>query len=237
MNNHLTVGLDLAKQVFQVDGTDSQGARIFNRKLRRQDLRAFFEKLSPCLVGMEACGSSHHWAREISSIGHDVRILPAQQVKPFVVRGKTDAADAAAINKAMKQPDIRAVPIKSVTQQASAMLLGTRSLFVRQKANAVNALRGHLAEFGLVAETGVTNVVKLAAAFEAAPDSQVPPTARFALGELFAQIELLTERISTIDARIASEAKEDGDIKRLTSIPGIEPLIASTIKAYVSEPA
>ncbi len=217
-------------------GTDSQGATIFTRKIRRHDLLAFFEKLDPCLVGMEACGSSHYWAREISSLGHEVRILPAQRVKPFVIRGKTDATDAAAINTALRQPGIRAVPIKTAGPQAYAMLMRTRSLFVRQKANAVNALRGHLAEFGLVAETGVTNVGKLAAALKAETDRNIPPSARFVLDEIFSEIDLLTARIKTIDARIASEAKKDDDVQRLTSIPGIGTLIASTIKAHVPDP-
>ncbi|MGR9406268.1 IS110 family transposase [Rhizobium leguminosarum] len=235
MDKIATIGLDLAKQVFQVHGADAQGATLFNRKLRRAELPAFFEKLPPCIVAMEACASSHHWAREISALGHEVRILPGQYVKPFVTRGKTDAADAIAISQAMRRPDIRPVRVKTATEQAAAMVLRTRVLFVRQRANAINALRGHLAEFGLVADRGIPNVSKLAAAIPETGDARIPPAARLVLGEILAEIRTLTSRIEQLDNQIASQAKADEEIRRLTAIPGIGALTASTIKAYVPD--
>ena len=133
MKQITTIGLDLAKQVFQVHGADAEGAPIFNRKLRRAEVLRFFEKSPPCLVGMEACGGSHHWAREIAALGHDVRLIPPIYVKPFVKRGKTDAADAEAISEAVTRKTMRFVPVKSADQQAAAMVLKTRALLVRQK--------------------------------------------------------------------------------------------------------
>ncbi|MBX4966858.1 IS110 family transposase [Rhizobium binae] len=236
MNEIATIGLDLAKQVFQAHGADAQGATVFNRKLRRSEVLPFFEKLPPCVVGMEACGSAHHWAREIGALGHEVRILPAQHVKPFVTRGKTDAADAIAISQAMKHADIRAVPVKTAAQQAAAMVLHTRTFFVRQRANAVNALRGYMAEFGLVAETGIANFRKLVAALPERGDAGVPPAARLMLDEILGEVEKLTERIQRIDDQIAAHAKQDEDIRRLTAIPGIGTLTASAIQAHVPDP-
>ncbi|MBA5802127.1 IS110 family transposase [Rhizobium changzhiense] len=237
MDKIATIGLDIAKQVFQVHGADAQGVTLFNRKLRRSEVRPFFEKLPPCIVAMEACGSAHYWGREISALGHEVRILPGQYVKPFVTRGKTDAGDALAISQAMRRPDIRSVRLKTAIEQAAAMVLRTRVLFVRQRASAINALRGHLTEFGLVADRGIPNVSKLAAAIPEKGDARIPPAARSVLDEILAEIEVLTSRIERIDRQIASEAKRDEDIRRLTAIPGVGALMASTIKAYVPDPA
>ncbi|MBB4255443.1 IS110 family transposase [Rhizobium sp. BK008] len=237
MNTVATIGLDIAKQVFQVHGADAQGATLFNRKLRRSEVRPFFEKLPPCVVAMEACGSAYHWGREISALGHEVQILPAQYVKPFVTRGKTDAGDAIAISQAMRRPDIRSVRLKTATEQAAAMVLRTRVLFVRQRANAMNALRGHMTELGLIADRGIPNIGKLAAALPEEGDARVPPSARTVLEEILAEIEALTSRIERIDRQVASVAKEDEDIRRLTAIPGVGPVTASTIKAYVPDAA
>ncbi|MDR9808219.1 IS110 family transposase [Rhizobium hidalgonense] len=236
MSEIATIGLDLAKQVFQAHGVDAQGITIFNRKLRRSEVLPFFKKLPPCIVGMEACGSAHHWAREISALGHQVRILPAQHVKPFVTRGKTDAADAIAISKAMKHADIRPVPVKTAAQQAAAMVLHTRTFFVRQRVNAVNALRGYMAEFGLVADKGIANFRKLVAALPERGDPRVPAPARLMLDEILAEIETLTARIQRMDDQIADHAKQDEDIRRLAAIPGIRALTASAIKAHVPDP-
>ncbi|MBB2709637.1 IS110 family transposase [Rhizobium sophoriradicis] len=236
MKEIATIGLDLAKQVFQVHGADAQGATVFNRKLRRGEVRPFFEKLPRCVVAMEACASSHYWAREISALGHEVKILPAQYVKPFVMRGKTDAADAIAITEAMKRPDIRSVPVKTAVQQAATMTLRTRTFFVRQRANAVNALRGYMAEFGLVADRGVAHFGKLVAALSDRGDTHIPPAARLMLDEILAEIENLSGRIQRIDDRIAAHAKRDEDIRRLTAIPGVGTLTASTIQAQVPDP-
>ncbi|MBY3228525.1 IS110 family transposase [Rhizobium laguerreae] len=236
MDKIATIGLDIAKQVFQVHGADAQGATLFNRKLRRSEVLPFFEKLSPCIVAMEACGSAHHWGREISALGHEVRILPAQYVKPFVIRGKSDAADALAISQAMKRPDIRSVPVKTAVQQAATMVLRTRTFFVRQRANAINALRGFMAEFGLVANRGITNVGKLVAALPEQGDARIPPAARLMLDEILAEIETLTTRVQRIDDQIAAHAKQDEDHRRLTAIPGVGTLTASAIQAHVPDP-
>jgi transposase len=235
MKNAAVVGLDLAKQVFQAHGIDQEGATLFSRKIRRADLMGFFSKLPPCVVAMEACGSSHYWAREISALGHDVRILPAQHVKPFVSRGKTDAADAEAITLAFKRPNIRFVPVKTAEQQAAAMVFRTRTLFVRQRANAINALRGHMAEFGLIADKGTTNVGKLASAIPDASDGTFPAAARFILTEILAQINALTSLIERLEKEVKEQARKDDDIRRLTTIPGIGILTAATIRAYVPD--
>ncbi|TCA41489.1 IS110 family transposase [Rhizobium pisi] len=236
MDKIATIGLDIAKQVFQVHGADAQGATLFNRKLRRSEVRPFFEKLSPCTVAMEACGSAHYWGREISALGHEVRILPAQYVKPFVTRGKTDAADAIAISQAVKRPDIRSVPVKTAEQQAATMVLRTRTFFVRQRANAINALRGFMAEFGLVADRGIANFGKLVTALPERADARIPPAARMMLDEILAEIETLTARIQRIEEQIAAHAKEDEDIRRLTAVPGIGTLTASAFQAHVPDP-
>ena len=146
-----TIGLDLAKHVFQVHGVDAAGEVIIRKKLRRSELKAFFEKLPPCLVGMEACGTAHYWGRELAALGHNVRLMPAAYVKPYVKRGKNDEVDAEAICEAVTRPTIRFVPVKSAEQQSILMLHRTRDLFVRQRTMLVNSLRGQLAEFGLIA--------------------------------------------------------------------------------------
>jgi transposase len=156
-----TIGLDLAKQVFQVHGADAEGSPVFNRKLRRAEMLRFFEKMPPCLVGLEACGGSHYWARQIAALGHDVRLIPPIYVKPFVKRGKTDAADAGAICEAVTRKTMRFVPVKSADQQAVAMVLKTRALLVRQHTQAINALRAHLSELGVIAATGPAKVAAL----------------------------------------------------------------------------
>ncbi len=146
-----TIGLDVAKRVFQAHGVDSAGKAVLRRKLQRAEVLAFFEKLPPCLVGIEACGTAHHWAREIRALGHEVRLMPPLYVKPYVKRGKTDAADAEAICEAVTRPSMRFVPIKTAEQQAMLMLHRTRDLLVRQRTMLVNALRGHMAELGVIA--------------------------------------------------------------------------------------
>jgi transposase len=170
-----TIGLDLAKHVFQVHGADNEGSALFNRKLRRTEVLRFFERLPPCLVGMEACGGAHYWAREIAQFGHDVRLIPPAYVKPFVKRGKTDAADAEAISEAVIRKTMRFVPIKTAEQQADAMVLKTRALLVQQRTQSVNALRAHLAELGIIAAGGCDSAPRFADLIEAsghAPPSQ-----------------------------------------------------------------
>ena len=149
-----TIGVDLAKNVFQVHGVDSAGKVVITRQLRRKQVTEFFSKIPPCLVGMEACGTAHHWARVVSKLGHTVRLMPPSYVKGYVKRSKNDAADAAAICEAVTRPSMRFVAVKSTDQQALLMLHRTRDLLIRQRTQLINALRAHLAEFGLVAATG-----------------------------------------------------------------------------------
>ena len=231
-----TIGLDLAKQVFQVHGADAEGAPLFNRKLRRAEVLRFFEKLPPCLVGMEACASAHYWAREIAAFGHDVRLLPPQYVKPFVKRGKTDAADAEAISEAVTRKTMRFVPVKSAEQQAAVMVLKTRALLVRQRTQAINALRAHMAELGIIAPTGIANVKALAVSVRDEADARLPAAARFALTEMVDQIELLAARIERLEREIVVQAKQDADMRRLATIPGVGAIIAMAVKALVPDP-
>lgn len=161
-----TIGLDIAKHVFQVHGVDASGAIVIRQKLRRSEVRAFFETLAPALIGMEACPTSHHWARELRALGHEVRLMPPAYVKPYVKRQKNDAADAEAICEAVSRPTMRFVPIKSVDQQSALMLHRARDLLIRQRTMLKNALRGHLAEFGLTAPQGTSGNAMLAAIVE-----------------------------------------------------------------------
>ena len=237
MKDVTTIGLDLAKQVFQVHGADAEGAPLFNRKLRRAEVLRFFAKLPPCLVGMEACASAHYWAREIAAIGHDVRLLPPQYVKPFVKRGKTDAADAEAIAEAVTRKTMRFVPVKTSEQQAAVMVLKTRALLVRQRTQAINALRSHMGELGIIAPTGIANVKSLAVIVRNEDDVRLPPAARFALAEIVEQIEMLAARIDKLEREIVIQARKDEDMRRLTTIPGVGAIIAMAVKAFVPDPA
>lgn len=231
-----TIGLDLAKQVFQVHGADAEGTPVFNRKLRRAEVLRFFEKMPPCLVGLEACGGSHYWARQIAALGHDVRLIPPIYVKPFVKRGKTDAADAEAICEAVTRKTMRFVPIKSADQQAAAMVLKTRALLVRQQTQAINALRAHLSELGVIAATGPAKVAALIEIVRDETDARLPKAARFALTEIADQIEALRQRIGKLERDIVAEAKRDEDMRRLTTIPGVGAITAASMKALVPDP-
>lgn len=236
MKDIAVIGVDVAKQVFQVHGADKEGNTLFNRKMKRAEVKEFFGKLSPCLVAMEACGTAYYWAREIAAVGHDVKLVPPQLVKAFVPRGKTDANDAFAISETLKRKAIRFVPIKSTEQQALAVLHRTRDLLVRQRTNVVQALRSHLAEFGRVTGLGQASVIKLLGDLASDPDPAVPSVARFAFAELGSEIDDLSARIARIDQKLGATAKADPDIKRLMTIPGIGVLTALAIKAFVPDP-
>lgn len=236
MKQVITIGLDLAKHVFQVHGADAEGSPVFNRKLRRSEVLRFFEKLPACLVGMEACGSAHYWAREIAALGHEVRLIPPAYVKPFVKRGKTDAADAEAISEAVTRKTMRFVPIKTAEQQAAAMVLKTRALLVRQRTQAVNALRAHLAELGIIATVGLAKVEALVAIIRDETDARLPAAARFALMAIADEIEASADQIERLERAIVAEAKHDEDMRRLTTIPGVGAITAATIKALVPDP-
>ncbi|MGY5811980.1 IS110 family RNA-guided transposase [Rhizobium sp. LEGMi198b] len=237
MKEVATIGLDIAKNVFQVHAADAVGATVFNRKLQRSEVLGFFHDLPPCLVGLEACASAHHWARSIQGVGHEVRLIHPPYVKPFVKRGKTDAADAEAINEALTRKTMRFVPIKSISQQALAMLFRTRSLLVRQKAQSVNALRSHLAELGIVAARGRANVPFLSKFVRESGPTQLPPQVCLGLEIVVSQIERLQDAVEQIEREIKTQAKRDRDIDRLTTIPGVGPTTAVAIKALVPDPS
>ena len=185
---------------------------------------------------MEACGGSHYWAREIAAFGHEVRLIPPIYVKPFVKRGKTDAADAEAISEAVVRKTMRFVPVKSADQQASATLLKTRALLVRQQTQVINALRAHLSEFGIIAATGKAKIAALIEVVRDETDARLPKAARFALSKLVSQIEALTRQIEKLDRALVAEAKHDEDQRRLVTIPGVGAITAASIKALVPDP-
>lgn len=231
-----TIGLDLAKQIFQVHGADADGSPVFNRRLRRSEVLHFFSKQPACLFGIEACGSAHYWAREIEALGHEVRLIPPTYVKPYVKRGKTDAADAEAISEAVTRKTMRFVPIKTAEQQAEMMVLKSRALLVRQQTQTINALRSHLAELGIIGAAGRTKVEALIAIVRDAADGRLPTAARFALTAIADQIEALTDQIDKLERTIVAAAKTNSDMRRLTTIPGIGAITAATIKALVPDP-
>ena len=228
------IGLDLAKHVFQVHGVDAAGKVALRRRLRRVQVAEFFAALPPCLVGMEACGTAHHWARVIRSLGHEVRLMPPQYVKPYVRRGKNDAADAAAICEAVTRPSMRFVPVKAEEQQAALVMHRARDLLVRQRTQLANAMRGHLAEFGLVEAQGIWKLGRLRA--HLLEEAAVPEVARGVLLLLAGQFDEVERRIAEIGARILAWHKASPVSRRLATIPGVGPLIASAVVATVPDP-
>ena len=231
-----TVGLDLAKLIFFVHAVDAEGRVVVARALRRRDVLAFFEALPPCLVGIEASGSAHHWGRELMARGHEVRLMPPAYVKPYVKRQKNDAADAAAICEAVTRPSMRFVPVRPVANQAALMRHKARELLVGQRTQALNALRSHLAEIGVIAAQGPNNARALAGLVARGHDD-IPEAVRTALLPLTVQIAQLDGLIDDADRAIAAEARADPVARRLMSIPGIGPLTASALASSVGDPA
>lgn len=231
-----TIGLDLAKHVFQVHGVDEEGDVVVRKQLRRGTVVKFFAELAPCTVGIEACSSAHFWARELSALGHTVRLMPPAYVKPYVKRGKNDAADAEAICEAVMRPTMRFVPVKSAEQQANAMVYKVRELLVRQRTQLINALRSHLAEMGIVAAKGTNKLDDLIAIVRDPNDARLPPPARPALEELAHQIAALEARIDPLEQEIAAQVRGNGAGRRLTTVPGIGPIIAGALLAMVPDP-
>lgn len=236
MEKITTIGLDLAKSVFQVHGITGDGRVVVRRALRRSQVLDFFRSLEPCLVGLEACASAHYWANAVSGFGHTVRIMPPAYVKAYVKRNKTDAADAEAICEAVTRPTMRFVPIKSPEEQAAAMVLKTRELFVRQRSQTANAMRAHMAELGIIAATGMPSIAKLIAILRDHDDGRLPSSARAALLEMAEQIERLTTRVEALDAKIVAAVKIDRTARRLMTIPGVGPIIAATVRATIQDP-
>lgn len=232
-----TIGLDLAKSVFQVHGIDESGQVVVRKRLRRSEVRDYFAALPSCLVGMEACATSHFWARELKAVGHEVKLLPPAYVKAYVKRGKNDALDAEAICEAVQRPSMRFVPIKSAEQQAVLVLHRVRAQLVRERTKLSNILRAHMAEFGMVAPKTMARLADLIAVAADEADARLPRIARVALREVIAQLEALKARIATIDAEILAWHRSDDTSKRLAGIPGLGPIVASAIAASVSEPS
>jgi transposase len=225
-----TIGMDLAKSVFQVHGADASGAVVFRKKLRRGQVLSFFAAQPPCTVAMEACSSSHYWAREIRTLGHAVRLIPPAYVKPFVKRQKNDMADAEAICEAAQRPTMRFVAPKSEQTQAAALVFRARDLLVRQRTQTINALRGHLAEFGTVVAKGPAHVSQLVQAVEN-PDGPLPEIARPILQILIDTLHRLDEQIALLDREVAQRAKADETARRLMTIPGVGPVTAVALTA------
>lgn len=236
MEKIATIGLDIAKSVFQVHGVDAAGEVVVRKRLSRARVVPFFAKLPRCLVGIEACSTSHHWARELIALGHDVRLMPAQYVKPYVKRGKNDASDAEAICEAVTRPTMRFVAVKTPEQQSVMMLHRVRLMLNRQRTQLWNATRAHMSEFGIVAPVGRIGLERLLAIVADKDDERIPRDARICLEMLGAQLTVVKEQILENDRLIRASARDTEVGRRLMEIPGVGPLLASAFVASVADP-
>jgi transposase len=231
-----TIGLDIAKSVFQVHCIDAGGQVVIRRQLKRRYVLTFFQKLPPCLVGIEACASSHHWSRELQALGHTVRLMPPAYVKPYVKRQKNDATDAEAICEAVSRPNMRFVATKTPEQQSCLMLHRTRHLFIRQQTAVINSIRAHLAEFGIVAPVGRQGVEQLLGVVADAHDKRLPEIARACVAALGAQLRMLKAQILQFDRMISAWHRSNETSRRLDKAPGIGPVLATALVATVADP-
>ena len=231
----IRIGLDTAKHVFQVHGVDENEQTVVRRQLRRGEMEKFFGKLAPTRIGLEACGASHYWARLLRGLGHEVVLLPPQYIKPYVKRGKNDANDAEAICEAMSRPGMRFVPIKSAESQAELMLLGVRNLLIKQRTTVINAIRGHAAEFGVIAAKGPVKVAELLQQAHT-KEANVPELALDMLGLLAAQLDALDIKLKLIETRLMASHRENPLSQCLASQPGIGPIGAVSFALRVTDP-
>jgi transposase len=230
-----TIGLDIAKSVFQVHGVDGDGAVVVRRRVSRAKVLEFFEALPSCLIGIEACPSAHYWSRRLQALGHTVRLMPPSYVKAYLKRGKNDANDAAAICEAVTRPSMRFVPIKSEQQQSGLMLHRSRQLLVRQRTMLSNAIRGHMAELGIISAKGRKGTAELIKIIGNVDDDRVPAAARFSLDILGHQLAALATEIAAIEQRIRAWHRSCEESRRLEGIPGVGPIVATALVAEVGD--
>src|SRR5258707_9938196 len=231
-----TIGLDIAKSVFQVHGVDAGGQPVIRRQLKRRHVLTFFQKLPPCLVGIEACASSHHWSRQLQALGHTVRLMPLAYVKPYVKRHKNDATNAEAICEAVTRRNMRFVPTKTPEQRSCLMLHRTRHLFIRQQTAIINSIRAHLAEFGIVPPVGRRGVEQLLKVVADANDTRLPEIARACVAALGSQLLHMKAQILAFDRRIMACHRSNETSKRLDAIPGAGPELATALVASIGDP-
>jgi transposase len=236
MGTAVTIGLDIAKSVFQVHGVDENGVVVVRRRLTRAKVLSFFVGLPRCLVGLEACATAHHWGRELTKLGHDVRLMPPAYVKAYLKRQKNDAADAEAICEAVTRPSMRFVAIKSPDQQSVMCVHRVRLTLMRQRIQLSNAIRGHLGEFGLVAPIGRNGLAQLIGSILKPEQDHVPAEVRTAVLMLATQLHLLNEQILELDRKIKASARATDVGKRLMEVPGVGPLLASALVATIADP-
>jgi transposase len=235
----LTIGSDIAKSTFQVHAVDASGEPVVRRKLRRSEVLGFFSKLEPRVIGIEACGTAHYWGRALSELGHEVKLMAPHYVKPYVKRGKTDAADAEAICEAVARPTMRFVPIKTTEQQAIQMVHRARSVLVRQRTMLVNAIRSHLAEFGLVTGLGLAKTSALVAEVLNAGKDECPiqEVARTVIRCMAQQVAMLDKQIRRLDAELVAWHRNNAASRLLATIPGVGIVTATAIAATAPDPA
>ena len=235
MGEVITIGLDIAKSVFQVHGVDVDGAVVIRKRVSRSNMLEFFAGLPPCLVGIEACPSAHHWGRELARLGHTVKLMPPSYVKAYLKRSKNDANDAAAICEAVTRPSMRFVPIKSEQQQSGLMLHRSRQLLVRQRTMLSNAIRGHMAELGIISAKGRNGTAELLEAIANADDDRIPAVARLSLDALARQYANTTAEIIAIEKHIHAWHRSCEESRRLDDVPGIGPIVATALVAEVGD--